>query len=66
MKPASDYADLGGGLAYWETYDPANKVNLYGSAVRARGRLWFVDPDPAGKGRARYADRRYAPRPGSS
>ena len=46
MKPASDYADLGGGLACWEAYDPANKVDLYGSAVRVGRRLFFIDPIP--------------------
>ena len=46
MKPALDYTDLGGGLACWETYDPASKVDLYSSAVRVGKRLFFVDPIP--------------------
>lgn len=46
MTPASDYADLGGGLACWEIYDPANKVQLYASAVRVGRRLFFIDPIP--------------------
>ncbi len=46
MKPASDYSDLGGGLACWETYDPASKVDLWGSAVRVGRRLFFIDPIP--------------------
>jgi len=46
MTPASDYADLGGGLACWETFDPASKVQLYATAVRVGRRLFFIDPIP--------------------
>ena len=46
MTPASDYADLGGGLACWEIYDAVSKVQLHASAVRVGRRLFFVDPIP--------------------
>ena len=46
MKPAPEYDDLGGGLCCWESYDPANKVDLHASAVRAGGGLFFIDPIP--------------------
>ena len=46
MQPALDYNDLGGGLACWEAYDPASKVELYGTAVRVGRRLFFIDPIP--------------------
>ena len=47
MRPAPEYADLGGGLFCWQAYDPASKVDLHASAVATGdGRLFFVDPIP--------------------
>ena len=47
MRPAPEYADLGGGLFCWQAYDPASKVDLHASAVAAEGgQLFFVDPIP--------------------
>ena len=46
MKPAASYTDLGGGLFCWSAYDPANKVDLSGSALRVDGKLILVDPTP--------------------
>ena len=46
MKPATDYADLGGGLSCWDAYDPASKVELYGTAIQVGRRLFFIDPIP--------------------
>ena len=46
MRPAPEYADLGGGLFCWQAYDPASKVDLHASAVAVDGKLFFVDPIP--------------------
>ena len=46
MKPAPDYADLGGGLSCWDAYDPASKVELHATALQVGRRLYFIDPIP--------------------
>lgn len=46
MRPAPEFADLGGGLFVWQAYDAASKVDLHASALAVDGRLFFVDPIP--------------------
>ena len=47
MRPAPEYADLGGGLFCWQAYDSASKVDLHATGVVVgEKKLFFVDPIP--------------------
>lgn len=52
MQPATDFARLpgdgatGSEVSTWKAYDPASKVDLHGTAVRAGGHLFLIDPIP--------------------
>lgn len=46
MRPADEFADLGGGAYRWEAYDPASRVDLSASAAITEEGLYFIDPIP--------------------
>ncbi len=44
MRPAEDYDEIREGLVCWSAYDPASKVDLHSTGLRAEDKLVFVDP----------------------
>lgn len=46
MVQAGDLQPLTGSLWLWQDYDPAAKADLFSSAAKIEGRLFFIDPIP--------------------
>lgn len=46
MASADEFHDLGGGLYFWQTYEPAVKTDLSCAALRTGDDWFFIDPIP--------------------